>query len=157
MLWIWVCCEIYTRFFFTDHCYPLLVPKNWKTIEKPLMPIADTTKNHRCGWCENFSKTIDIPLLGKYYHHHSIATKNWPSFQSRGGLIFWWICRNIPKTTAFTPKNGNLRTLFCQNVASRILRAPVPATPPIDLLPFSALVLFPLGHFFHIGFLHFLH
>ena len=51
-----------------------------------------SSKNHRCRWLippktidgdgEKFSKTIAIPSLGKYDHHHSVATKSWPSLQS---------------------------------------------------------------------------
>ena len=79
MLWIWVCREIrvFSSVTIVNHWFP---------------KIAKPSKNHRCRWLippktidgdgKKFSKTIAIPSLGKYDHHHSIATKNWPSFQS---------------------------------------------------------------------------
>ena len=79
LLWIWVCREIciFSSVTIVNHWFPKM--------GKP-------SKNHRCRWLippktingdgEKFSKTIAIPSLRKYDHRHSIATKNWPSFQS---------------------------------------------------------------------------
>ena len=42
--------------------------KNWKTIEKPSLPMVDPTKNHRWWWWDIFKN-----------HRHSIVRKIWPS------------------------------------------------------------------------------